>query len=40
MWVPVMTQSPSIWIEMGQGSGRMKNTGSFSEEEAHFKVFS
>lgn len=35
MWVPVMTQSPSIWIEMGQGSGRMKNTGSYSLRKKH-----
>lgn len=39
MWVSVMTQSPSVLIEMGQGSGRMKHIGSYSEEEAHFKVF-
>lgn len=35
IWVPLMTQSRSIWIEMGQGSGRIKHTGSYSLRRKH-----
>lgn len=35
MRVSVMTQSPSIWIKMGQGSGRMKHIGSYSLRRKH-----
>lgn len=30
-----MTLSPSIWIEMGQGSERMKHIGSYSLRRKH-----